>query len=109
VDRLEFLTEEAGVLFQLLVGGVILTLLAHFLWPRSDFTIRVRGGSVGCSGKLPAAQKDAISTFLLDDLRVRNPVKIMGSWQAGRLHLWFHGPLTTDQKQRVRNFLLTRL
>jgi hypothetical protein len=57
---------------------------------------------------LPLAVHKAVAQFFLDDLRPRGPVTVRGKRRGGRLVLWFRGDLTPGERQRVRNFLLTR-
>lgn len=98
-----------GVVVQLLAAAFLIAFFLHFVMPRSDFVIQVRDGQVQCKGKLPLSQRAAIVQFLLQDVMVHGPVKIMGAWHGKRLQLWFRGALAPRDQQRVRNFLLTRL
>ncbi len=76
---------------------------------RMDFVIQLRKGRVKCKGKIPLSQHQAVEEFLLQDLSLNEPVKISGARNGQRLNLWFRGRLTEGDKQRIRNFLLTRL
>jgi hypothetical protein len=89
--------------------SLVAVLALALFYQRSDFVIRVRRGSVECRGRVPLSQTRGLSEFLLEDLAVRDRVTIRGRWQNGRLRVSVHGALTEGQRQRVRNFLLTRL
>lgn len=88
----------------LLVAGLA---LAYVLW-RPDFVIRVRDGQCRCTGNLPLVVRKAVAQFLLDDLRPTGRVTICGQRRHRRLKLWYWGKLSRGEKQRIRNFLLTR-
>jgi hypothetical protein len=88
---------------------VLVIVAVAWIWLRSDFVIRVRDGQVQCRGKIPAMRQPELVEFLIKDLGLRGPVRIAGRWQRGRLDLSFRGGLDKGQRQRVRNFLLTRL
>ncbi|HJT76071.1 MAG TPA: hypothetical protein VJ739_02625 [Gemmataceae bacterium] len=90
-----------------LLGLVVLAVV--LLARRADFTIRVRRGRVWWRGKFPRGLRPDLEEFLLRDLALRGSVTICGRRQRGRLETWFRGGLTPGQKQRIRNFLLTRL
>ena len=93
-----------------LFAHAVVALVALYLTQRKDFVFRARPGRFECWGRVPLAKQEAVARFLLEDLAVREPVKVMGRWGTGRrLRLWFRGPLTPGQQQRIRNFLLTHL
>jgi hypothetical protein len=91
-----------------LVAVFVCVLVALYLWMRADFVIRVRQGRCECRGLLPRAWHKELADFLLDDLNLKGPIKVLGKRVRGRLILWYRGSLTPGQRQRVRNFLLTR-
>ena len=103
--------DDNGLPIPALIGlaVVALVVLAVAFWPRSDFVIRVRRGTVDCCGKVPRSQTRGLSEFLLADLGLHDAVTIYGRWEGGRLRVWSSGRLNPGQLQRVRNFLLTRL
>jgi hypothetical protein len=95
----EFLLQIGAVLFAL-------CLAYHFLLAKhADFTIRLRRGRVTYQGKVAVAQQGSIAEFLLQDLDLHGPLKILGRRNKGRLKLWFRGKLSAGEKQRIRNFL----
>src|SRR5437660_5499974 len=76
---------------------------------RIDFTIQVRHDGINYRGRVPLALQPAISQFLLQDLSLKEPVKIHGAWTNKRLSIWFRGRLGEGEKQRIRNFFAGRL
>jgi hypothetical protein len=76
---------------------------------RADFEIRLRGGRVECKGKIAQYAQRLLADFLLNDLALKNSIRIMGARNGPRLHLWFRGRLTTGEKQRIRNFLAPQI
>jgi hypothetical protein len=102
--------DHDGLLLRIAVGLVALAAVYFlFFCRRCDFRIRVRGRQVECTGKFPRVQQQALSEFLLQDLSVRAPLTICGAHQGKRLVLWFRGRLNNGQKQRIRNFLISRV
>jgi hypothetical protein len=71
----------------------------------ADFVIRIREDRVVFKGKFPLSQRAAIVQFIVNDLSVEGPCKIMGCWKKGRPTIWFAGRLSEREKQRIRNFL----
>jgi hypothetical protein len=99
-----------SILLQILIAGAVIWFVYRFiLTRRADFTIRVRDGRVEYLGKVPFNAQASLTSFLTRDLELTGNVRIMGNRLRDRLELWFDGPLTAGQKQRIRNFLLTRL
>lgn len=90
-----------------LLGLVVLAVV--LLARRTDFRIHVRRGRVRWRGKIPHSVRPGLEEFLLQDLALRGSATICGRWQGRRLETWFWGRLTPGQKQRIRNYLLTRL
>jgi hypothetical protein len=84
----------------LVVGAVVL-----YVWQRSDFVVRAHPGRFECKGLLPVPQQQALAEFLLQDLALKKPVTIMGKRMGRRLRLWFRGPLSPGDQQRIRNIL----
>jgi hypothetical protein len=98
--------------FPNLLPAVVLGLLAAAVWflcTRPDFVIRVRHGQVRWQGKVPQAVREGLAEFLLQDLSLRGHVTICGRWRRDRVETWFRGGLTPGQRQRIRNYLQTRL
>ena len=86
--------------------AVLVVLLVAWLWRRSDFVIRVRGGRVECRGKVPPAHRAELADFLLHELRLTDPVTILGRRHGRRVELWFRGRLSKADQQRIRNFFV---
>jgi hypothetical protein len=82
----------------------------HFLLggARTDFVIRLRNGHVTYKG-FAAAHQPAVTQFLLQDMALHGSVIIMGSRHGGKTRIWFRGRLSREEKQRIRNFLTSRL
>jgi hypothetical protein len=81
-------------------------LVALYLARRKDFVIRVGpSGRFDCEGLLPKALQQELAQLLLHDLNLRGPVTILGKRSGNRIRLWFRGPLTPGEQQRIRNFL----
>jgi|SRR5581483_4974461 len=105
MDDYSYFTVE--FLLQLGVGLFVVWLAYHFLIVKPvDFTISLRKGQVSYRGKVPLAQQPSIAEFLLRDLELHGPLKILGCRNKGRLKLWFRGKLSPGEKQRIRNFLV---
>jgi hypothetical protein len=102
--------ESIGLfLLRAAVGGVVIYFTIRWLLvPRADFTVRVREDQVEFRGAFPIALRGAFIE-LIRELGLQRPTKIMGARHGARLRVWFGGGLTPGQKQRVRNFLQTRL
>ena len=93
-------------LLSLLLVAALIWLLFHLLGPTSDFRIVIRDGSVSIDGKAVAAKREAIIEFFVRDLPELRRARVQGSWRGRRLKLYFGGPVTASQRQRIRNFLL---
>jgi hypothetical protein len=92
------------------VGGAVLYLLYQLLLSRhADFRIDLRDGRVKCTKGVPLALRAQLADFLLHDLALEGPLKILGARRGGRMSVWFRGQLRRGDEQRIRNFLLTRL
>jgi hypothetical protein len=84
-------------------------LVYHFLFGgRPDFVIWLRRGCVEYRG-FPLAHQPAVNQFLLHDMALNQSAKITGCRHGGRVRIWFRGKLSNAEKQRIRNFLTTRL
>jgi hypothetical protein len=95
---------------RLVVACFVAYVAYYFLFRKSaDFIIQVRNGQFNCQGRVPLSQQNAIASFLLEDLSLKDSVKIQGAWNHKRLRLWFSGRIGEGEKQRIRNFLLGRL
>ncbi len=99
-----------GLLGRGLLTALVLWLIYHLATGRgrADFEVRVRRGQVQCRGRLPRSFAQPLSEFLVGDLGIAD-ARVMGARRGERLHLWYRGKLTQGQKQRIRNFFLTRL
>src|SRR5262249_27494023 len=72
---------------------VAIVLLLVWYYRPSDWVVRIRDGRVECSGKKPIPRRAELEEYLLDELKLTGPVKIMGRRQGGRLRVWFSGNL----------------
>lgn len=90
------------------IALLVCLLAALYVGARADFVIQVREGRCSCRGLLPRQCQSELADFLLHDLGLKGPLKVLGKRLRGRLILWYRGTLTPGQKQRIRNFLLTR-
>jgi hypothetical protein len=88
-----------------LFAAIVVALIAFYVWQRNDFIVRAGPGRFECRGLLPLVRQKALAQFLLHELPLRGEIKIMGKKTGGRLRLWFRGPLTPGEQQRIRNFL----
>ncbi|MEX2560531.1 MAG: hypothetical protein WD403_11480 [Pirellulales bacterium] len=107
------LAQLEGEVLPFLMRLLFLAAAAGFAWAilrtRWDFSIVVERGSVQFAGKVPQAQRAAISGFLKDCI-AEGPVKIRGyKGRGGRLKLAFKGPVDAGTRQQIRNFLVTVL
>jgi hypothetical protein len=93
--------------------GVVIVVLAIvvrlFFWRRSDFCIVVKKGTVEYHGRIPLAFQPACKEFLLHDLALQGPARVYAVKQKSGWRLWFRGKIGDGEKQRIRNFVLTRL
>jgi hypothetical protein len=80
-----------------------------FFWRRSDFCIEVKRDKITYDGRFPSALRPACSEFLLQDLAIRGPARIYAIRQKSGWRLWFRGHIGEGEKQRIRNFITTRL
>ena len=92
-----------------LLAAVVL-LLWWVLWPRPDFTIIVDDNGVHIRGRFPEALRGRLTDFLREDVLLRGTVKILARRKRdGYLALEFRGPVFQEDRQRIRNFLVTML
>ena len=80
-----------------------------FFWRRSDFCIATKGGRVSYRGRIPLAFRAECDEFLLRDLAIRDPVRVYGCRMKTGWRVWFRGRIGEGEKQRMRNFIVTRL
>jgi hypothetical protein len=107
MENWEFYVQMLG---RLAVGAFAAYVIYYFIWRKpADFTIQLRRGQFNCRGRVPLVHQGAIARFLLDELALKDSVKIQGAWNHKRLRLWFSGRIGEGEKQRIRNFLLGRL
>jgi hypothetical protein len=92
-----------------IVALVVAGLAFLYVTWRPEFSIRVHGGRCRYKGKLPIIVQKGLTQFLLDEVRPAGFIIICGRHRKGRLQLWYFGRLTPGEKQRIRNYLLTRL
>jgi hypothetical protein len=94
------------LLVRLAAGVAILVLVYCVLFGRrADFVIHVRRGQVRCKGKVSLALQQRLAHFLLEDLGIRDSVRILGAHRGKRLQVWFRGRISPGEQQRIRNFL----
>jgi hypothetical protein len=95
------------LLFRLAAGAAVILLIYYALFGRrADFVIDVKRGQVRCRGKVPLAVQQRLTHFLVDDLGIRDSVRILGANRGKRLQVWFRGRLSPGERQRIRNFLV---
>jgi hypothetical protein len=80
-----------------------------FFWRRSDFCIEVKGDKVAYHGRFPLAFRSECNELLLQDLAIHGPARIYAAREKSGWRLWFRGRIGDGEKQRIRNFILTRL
>jgi hypothetical protein len=78
-------------------------------WRRSDFCIATKGGRVSYRGRIPLAFRAECDEFLLRDLAIRDPIRVYGCRMKTGWRVWFRGRIGEGEKQRMRNFIVTRL
>jgi hypothetical protein len=102
-------TEMGARVIVVLIAALCLYLLLFYR--HADFVIAVKDGQVHCSRGVPIVLRHQLTVYLLNDLELNGPMKIMGARQKGRgrLCLWFRGQITPGDRQRVRNFLASRI
>jgi hypothetical protein len=89
---------------------VVLGILWFVLVPRCDFIVHVgRRGRVRYRGKFPLAHQSEFSSFLTDEMALNRRFTIVGQLNGRRWRFAFFGFLSAAEKQRMRNFLATRL
>jgi hypothetical protein len=90
----------------ILAVGIVIRLL---FWRRSDFCIETKNGKVNYRGRVPVAIRAECNEFLLRDLGIEGPARIYGCRMPSGWRVWFRGRIGEGEKQRVRNFIVTRL
>jgi hypothetical protein len=88
---------------------VVAVAVRLFFWRRSDFCIVVKQGAVTYRGRIPLALRPACSEFLLNDLALQGPARVYAIKQKSGWRIWFRGRIGDGEKQRIRNFIVTRL
>jgi hypothetical protein len=97
-------------ILQLGIAAAGVYLLYRVLFaPGGDFVIRVRDGDVRFKGRIATTHQPALAHFLVHELALRRPVRIVGIRRGQRLELRFRGRLSEADKQRIRNYLATTL
>jgi hypothetical protein len=97
-------------LFRFLLVALLVWVLWWALKPRWDFTILFVQGSVDFRGRFPEALRARTMDFLREDVLLRGSVKIHGRRDRnGHLQLQFSGPVFKEDRQRIRNFLVSML
>ena len=103
----EFLWSD---LIKIALGLTVLVIAFRLLVFRpADFSVRVRNGVLQFHGAFPRIRQSDFAELLLSDLQLRHAVAVHGVRRGGRLSVWFSGQISEGQKQRIRNFLLSRL
>ena len=100
--------------FLLLLRFVLLALIVLLLWwafrPRPDFTILVDDREIRIRGRFPEALRGRLIQFLREDVLLRGKVKISGRRRRdGYLTLDFQGAVFQEDRQRIRNYLVSVL
>jgi hypothetical protein len=94
------------LLLRIAAGAAIIVLIFRVLFSRhADFVIHIRRGQVQCQGKMPLAMQQRLTHFLLEDLAIKDSVRILGAQRGNRLQVWFRGRISPGEQQRIRNFL----
>jgi hypothetical protein len=97
-------------LLRFLVVALLLLVLWWALKPRWDFTIFFDQGVVRFRGRFPEALRPQMAQFLQEDVLLRGKVRVHGRRRRDSyLELQFDGPVFKDDRQRIRNFLVTVL
>ncbi len=90
--------------------ALIVLLLWWALRPRNQFTILFDHGRVDFRGRFPDALKPRMARFLQEDVLLRDFVKISGRRRSdGSVALGFRGHVFGEDRQRIRNFLVSIL
>jgi hypothetical protein len=91
-----------------LAAGVAIVILIYcvLFGRRAEFVIHVRRGHVRCKGKVPLALQQRLTHFILENLGIKDSVRILGAHRGKRLQVWFRGRISPGEQQRIRNFLL---
>lgn len=98
------------LLSRFLIPAAIVWLLWWALRPRADFTILVDDRDIRIRGRFPEALRGKLVRFLREDVFLRGNVKITGRRErGGYLALHFSGRVFQEDRQRIRNFLVTLL
>jgi hypothetical protein len=98
------------LLLRLLLVAVLVLVIWWAIKPRWHFTILFNQGSVRFRGRFPDGLRVKTADFLRDDVLLRGNVKIHGRRRRdGYLELQFAGPVFKEDRQRIRNFLVTVL
>jgi len=100
--------------FLLLLRFVLLIAIVLILWwairPRADFTILVDDREIRIRGRFPEALRGKLIQFLREDVLLRGNVKISARrHRDGYLGLNFQGAVFQEDRQRIRNFLVSML
>jgi hypothetical protein len=92
------------------IGATVILGILRAARPRWSVTIVVRPGVVTSFRGVPTSQKCKITEFFENDLALDRRVTIRAMrGRSGRLHVAFSGRLDPGTRQRIRNFLNTRL
>jgi len=106
----DFESDVWGYVIRCGLAGVALAVVVRlFFWRRSDFCIDVKGDKVAYHGRFPLAFRSECNELLLQDLAIHGPARIYAVREKSGWRLWFRGRIGDGQKQRIRNFILTRL
>ncbi|NQT13692.1 MAG: DUF3634 family protein [Planctomycetes bacterium] len=101
-------------IFLLLLRFVFVALIVLILWwairPRADFTIRIDDREIRIRGRFPEALRGRLIQFLREDVLLRGKMKISARrHRDGYLVLDFQGAVFQEDRQRIRNYLVSVL
>jgi hypothetical protein len=92
-----------------LAAIAIAVVVRVFFWRKSDFCIEVKRGKVTYRGSIPFSIQPECSDFLLHDLAIQGPARVYAIRMKSGWRTWFRGRIGDGEKQRIRNFIITRL
>lgn len=98
----------------LLSRFVLVAVIVLIVWwairPRADFAILIDDREIRIRGRFPEALRGRLIQFLREDVLLRGKVKISGRrHRDGYLALNFQGAVFQEDRQRIRNYLVSVL
>ena len=89
---------------------VIVLLVWWAIRPKADFTILIDDREIRVRGRFPEGLRGRLTQFLREDVLLRGNVKITRRRRRdGYLALNFQGAVFQEDRQRIRNFLVSVL